>query len=173
MQHLLEPLVVSWGWNRDQTGPVFETGPVFVQKQEWQGTRDPAAYLAVPAAIQFQADHDWSRVREKCHELLREARRGMEELTGLPPLCPDSREWYAQMASFPLPACDGAAIQRRLYDEYRVEVPVIEWNGRQLVRVSVQGYSAAEDLKALVGALSALLPRWIPQGIPAPESRGP
>jgi hypothetical protein len=28
-------------------------------------------------------------------------------------------------------------IQRRLYDEYRIEVPIIEWNGRQFVRVSV------------------------------------
>jgi len=50
-------------------------------------------------------------------ELLREARRRIEELTGLPPICPDSPEWYAQMAAFPLPACDGAALLRRLYDE--------------------------------------------------------
>ena len=127
-------------------------------EQEWQGTRDPAAYLSVPAAIQFQAEHDWPRVRAECHELLREARRRIEELTGLPPICPDSPEWYAQMAAFPLPACDAATLQRRLYDEYRVEVPIIEWGGRQLVRVSVQGYNTAEDVEALVRALGDLLP---------------
>jgi selenocysteine lyase/cysteine desulfurase len=33
----------------------------------------------------------------------------------------------------------------------------IEWNGRQLVRVSVQGYNAPEDVEALIAALSALL----------------
>jgi isopenicillin-N epimerase len=43
----------------------------FVEENEWQGTRDPAAYLSVPAAIQFQAEHDWPRVRAECHELLR------------------------------------------------------------------------------------------------------
>ena len=91
-------------------------------------------------------------------ELLQEARRRIEELTGLPPICPDSPEWYAQMAAFPLPPCDGAALQRRLYDEYRVEVPIIEWGGRQLVRVSVQGYNTEEDVVALVTALGDLLP---------------
>jgi isopenicillin-N epimerase len=131
-----------------------EASSRFVDENEWQGTRDPAVYLSVSAAIQFQAEHDWPRVRQECHELLREARRRIEELTGLPPICPDSPDWYAQMAAFPLPACDGAALQRRLYDEYRVEVPLIEWNGRQLVRVSVQGYNTAGDVEALKASLA-------------------
>jgi isopenicillin-N epimerase len=63
------------------------------------------------------------------------------------------------MAAFPLPACDAAALQRRLCDEYRVEAPVIEWNGWQLVRVSVQGYNTEEDAQALMAALTAALPR--------------
>ena len=157
VRHLVEPLVVSWGWNRED-GAGMESRPTrFVEEKEWQGTRDPAAYLSVPAAIQFQAEHDWPRVRAERHELLREARRRIEEVTGLPPTCPDSPEWYAQMAAFPLPPCDAAALQRRLYDEYRVEVPVIEWGGRQLVRVSVQGYNAREDVETLIRALRDLL----------------
>jgi len=161
VQHLLEPLAVSWGWEPERTNLLDLDGNSsrFVLENEWQGTRDPAAYLSVPAAIQFQAEHDWPRVRAECHELLREARRRIEELTGLPGLCPYSPELYAQMAAFPLPACDAAALQRRLYDEYRVEVPVIEWNGRQLVRASVQGYNTHEDIEALVGALADLLPK--------------
>jgi len=100
-------------------------------------------------------------VREECHELLREARRRIEGLTGLPPICPDSPDWYAQMAAFPLPECDAGALQRRLYDEYSVEVPVIEWSGRRLVRVSVQGCNTAQDVEALVIALEELLAvRW-------------
>jgi len=160
VQHLLEPLVVSWGWEPERTNLLNLDGDAsrFVLENEWQGTRNPAAYLSVPAAIQFQAEHDWARVRAECHELLRETRRRMEALTGLPPICPDSPEWYAQMAAFPLPACDGAALQRRLYDEYRVEVPIIEWGGRQYVRVSVQGYNTEGDLEVLGVALNSLLP---------------
>jgi isopenicillin-N epimerase len=162
VQDLLEPLVVSWGWQPEKTTLLSldsaEASP-FVLQQEWQGTRDIAAYLSVPAAIQFQAEHDWPRVRAKCHELLREARRRIEDLTGLPPICPDSPEWYAQMAALPLPTCDATALQRRLYDEYRVEVPILSWNGRQLVRVSVQGYNTKDDGEALGAALKALLPQ--------------
>jgi isopenicillin-N epimerase len=161
VQHLVEPLVVSWGWEPERTSllSLDDGASRFVLEQEWQGTRDPAAYLSVPVAIQFQAEHDWPRVRQECHALLREARPRLEELTGLPPLCPDSPEWYAQMAAFPLPACDGAVLQRRLYDEYRVEVPIIEWQERQFVRVSVQGYNTQGDVQALIAALQVLLPQ--------------
>ena len=170
VQHLLEPLVVSWGWSRDPYfAPTGSSAPVeqgtasrFVLENEWQGTRDPAAYLSVPAAIQFQAEHDWPRVRQECHEFLREARRRIGEVVAGAPhregICPDLPEWYAQMAAFPLPACDAAALQRRLYDEYRVEVPIIEWHGRQFVRVSIQGYNTPEDVETLVRALEELLP---------------
>jgi isopenicillin-N epimerase len=167
MQHLIEPLVVSWGWEEDRPDRSGRPVRSFVNEQEWQGTRDPAAFLSVPAAIQFQAEHDWPRVRAECHELLRDVGQRLGQLTGLPPICPDQdptdlrnpsglHMWYAQMASFPLPPCDAAALQRRLFGEYHIEVPVIEWNGRQFVRVSVQGYNTAEDVAALAEALGGL-----------------
>ena len=62
------------------------------------------------------------------------------------------------MEALPLPACDGAAVRRRPREEHRVEAPVVEWNGGQLVRVSVQAYNTEEDIEALIGALRALLP---------------
>jgi len=108
----------------------------FIDEHEWQGTRDPAAYLSVPAAIQFQAEHDWLHVRQKCHELVRHARQVITELTRLEPICPDSLEWYAQMATIPLPPCEAEELKRRLYDEYRIEVPVISWNDPSLSAVS-------------------------------------
>jgi isopenicillin-N epimerase len=164
VQYLLEPLVVSWGWQPEKTTLLSlgsDGGPPSpsILQQEWQGTRDIAAYLSVPAAIQFQAEHSWRRVRQECHELLRYARQAIGELTGLEQICPDSPEWpKGQMATIPLPPCDPEELKRRLYDDYRVEVPITSWGGRQFVRVSVQGYNTRGDVEALVRALGDLLP---------------
>jgi isopenicillin-N epimerase len=91
------------------------------------------------------------------HELSRYARQAISELTGLEPISPDSPELYAQMLSKPLSLCDADELKRRLYDEFRVEVPIVTWTGRQLVRVSLQGYDDRTDVDTLVRALATLL----------------
>jgi len=153
-QPLLEPLVVSWGWHSETPGPSR-----FIDEQEYQGTRDIAAWLAVPAAIQFMKTHNWPTVQRDCHQLIRHARHAITELTRLAPITPDAPTWFSQMAAFPLPACDGETLQRRLYDEFAVEIPITMWNGQPFVRISVQGYNTQADVDTLVEALARLLPQ--------------
>lgn len=152
LQPQIEPLVVSWGWRAEKPGTSR-----FVQEQEWQGTRDIAAYLATPAAIRFIQDNDWDAVRAECHALAQYARKEISALTGLEPLSPD--DWFAQMVALPLPRGNPELLKQRLYDEYKIEAPVIAWNDRRLIRISIQGYNAREDVAALVRALQALLPQ--------------
>lgn len=152
VQRLLEPLVVSWGWEPEKPGPSR-----FVEEQEWQGTRDIAAYLSVPSAIRFMAEHHWEAVQRECHELARYARARISELTGLEPLSPDSVMWYAQMVTVPLPPCDPAAVKRRLYEEYHVEVPLVVWKDRPHIRVSIQAYNVQQDVDTLIRGLAAVL----------------
>lgn len=153
VQPALEPLVVSWGWETDEPGD-----SPFIDHHEWQGTRDLAAFLSVPAAIEFQQQHDWAAIRQRCHRLLSQARRQIHERTGLEPLCSDGPGWFAQMAAARLPPVDVVLLQRRLYQKYRIEVPLHRWNDQPLIRVSVQAYNTEEDLAALLEALSELLP---------------
>ncbi len=151
-QQFLDPLVVSWGWRGDHPGPSR-----FVDEHEWQGTRDVAAYLAVPAAIEFMREHDWPTVQRGCHVLAGAARDRINAITGLAPLTPAGREWFAQMATVALPACDHETLQRRLFDDFKIEVPTFAWTGGSYLRVSIQAYNDASDVDALVHALSRLL----------------
>ncbi len=49
------------------------------------------------------------------------------------------------------------ALKQRLYDEYRIEVPLPVWRDQPAVRVSVQGYNTRADLERLMAALGTLL----------------
>ena len=61
------------------------------------------------------------------------------------------------MVAVPLPPCDAPEVKRRLYDEYRVEVPVFEWENMPYVRVSFQGYNTQADAERLIAALERIL----------------
>ena len=150
-QRLLDPLVVSWGWESDRPGP-----SPFLDHFEWSGTSDPAAYLSVPAAIRFQQDNHWPGVRAACRALLADLRPRIVGLTGLPPLSPEDPGWTAQMLSLPLPAAWGepGRIQARLWEAFRIEVPVLAWNDHTLIRISIQAYNSVEDGERLVAALA-------------------
>jgi isopenicillin-N epimerase len=149
LQETIDALVIGWGYGDDAT---------FVSRHTMAGTRDPAAHLAVPDAIEWQAEHDWEAVRARCHGLAREARTRLTELTGLEPLAPDAREHFGQMIAARLPDCDADELQRRLYEEHRIEVAASRrWNGAPLLRASFQGYNDERDLGRLLDALRKLL----------------
>jgi isopenicillin-N epimerase len=145
LQRDIHPLVFSWGYEGDD--------PSFLSRHEKQGTRDPSAYLTVPAAIEWQREHDWDAVRKRCHEL---ARRAHNEL-GLEPVAPDSSEFFRQMVTLRLPSDVRPDLQERLYDDHRIEIPVTERGEERFIRASFQGYNDDEDLSRLQNALAALL----------------
>jgi isopenicillin-N epimerase len=153
LQHLIEPVVVSWGWRPTDPGP-----SVFVDQIERQGTHDPSAYLSVPTAIEFQAERDWPSVRQECHELVRLTRQKMANVTGIEPLVADDPRWFSQMATLPLPPCDPLTLKQRLYDEHQIEIPLGHWGEVPCLRVSVQGYNTRQDIERLVEAVAKLLP---------------
>jgi isopenicillin-N epimerase len=154
-QPLLKPLVVSWGWEPREPGP-----SPFQDYFGWIGTDDPAAYLSMPAAIAFQREHDWAEVRAACHALARRAQAQIVTITGFPPISPDTPEWWAQMCVAPLPVDGNLAAnetQRRLWDEYQVEIPIVEWQGYRFARLSVQAYNSIADVERLLDGLNQLL----------------
>lgn len=148
VQDLVEPLVISWGWGNEE--PRISR---FVDGQQMQGTRDLSAFLSVPAAIEFMHEHDWPQVQQSCHNLVCYTRQEISEFTGLAPLTPDGVDWFAQMASIPLPSCDTQTLWGYLHEGYNIEIPVLTWNDRPLIRLSVQGYNTRADVETLIHAV--------------------
>ena len=153
VQHMVEPLIVSWGF---KAMAETTTGSRFIDLFQWTGTKDPAAALTVPTAIQFMAENNWDEVRHECHKLLRQAIERICELTMLPPPYPLSSGFYSQMGIAPLPRSDIGLLKNRLYDEYKIEIPLIQWQDKQFFRISVQGYNTQKDIDNLIKALKVL-----------------
>lgn len=153
-QAMLHPTVISWGYAPGTGGhtgfDAYLGRSVFERRMQWQGTRDLAAWLAVPDAIDFEARHDWRRVRERCHALARHALDVLTQRHGLAPIARDD-DWV-QMVAIPVPAQDAEALRRRLFEESRIEIPVTSHAGRVFVRISVQGYNTADDVQRLLDA---------------------
>ena len=137
---LVEPLVVSWG---------YREGADFAERHGRSGTRDPAAYLTVPKAIEVHATFDLERARALADEAERRlGELGYPRVEGVP---------APFMRAVELPPGNPDELWARLYEEFRIEAPVYDWAGRRLLRVSIGPYNDASDVDGLVSALRELL----------------
>jgi isopenicillin-N epimerase len=155
-QPMLHATVASWGYAEGTEGvasfKAYLGSTPFERRLQWQGTRDITPWLAVPAAIDFQARHDWPAVRARCHALARQALHDITQHLGTQPMAHDD-DW-AQMVAIPVGPQDPGALQQRLFEAHRIEVPVTTHGDQVFVRISVQGYNTAEEVARLVAAVS-------------------
>lgn len=145
---IIDPLVISHGWVPEGT---------FVSRNEWQGTRDIASFLSVPAAIDFQAQHHWDAVRQRCHKMAVELHDRIATLTGLPPIAADLDVWFGQMIAIPMPKDRMRDIYDRLYNDYHIVTAGGMIDGENWLRISIQGYNTQADCDRLYNALTELL----------------
>jgi isopenicillin-N epimerase len=160
----VRPLTISHGATAVRPGRSR-----FRMEFNWTGTSDPTAWLTVPKAIEYIGSlvpGGWPAVMARNRGLALEARRLVCEAAGSAPVCPD--EMIGSIASILLP--DGSTdvawrrpdpIQRRLFDEWQIEVPVMNWPAapRRLVRISAQLYNRTDHYERLARALTKELAR--------------
>ena len=150
LQETIEPLIISWGSEVDRSPSPF------IYESQYQGTWDPSAFLTVPAAIQFQQEHDWNSERERSRELNRETRDRIYEIIDSESICPNTEEWLGQMASIITNIENGLDFKRRLMDEYKIEIPVFPWGDKILFRTSFNAYNDENDADRLIEVLGKL-----------------
>lgn len=164
----LQPLHVSWGYHRDRypigtggrsAGPdardAYGSTPR-IRFLEFEGTRDICPWLAVPAAIDFQASLGWEAIRGRIADLAAYTRRMLGDI-GLALATPATPGLHAGMTAFALPpGTDADRLRHELWAR-RVEVPVIERPDRLLLRVSHHFYTTEAEIDRLAAVLPECL----------------
>lgn len=148
LQPMLDPLVVSWGYDAAYDGENH-----FLDYHEQQGTRDISAFLTLPAALRFRKDSNWEGQMVRCKKLILENYVRFCELLGTSPICPVTPEFLGQMCSIPIKTQNPMALKELLFERYRIEIPVMTLNGNVYLRISLAGYNSEDDLDVLGSAL--------------------
>jgi isopenicillin-N epimerase len=136
------PLVISHG-----------SGQGFTAEFDWVGTRDPSAWLSVPAAIDFHERLGGARLRERNAALAREQATLLAKTWRTERGAPDALTGSMAAVRLPLrePATPERAweLRRKLFDEHRLEVPVTALAGALWARISAHAYNRPADYARL------------------------
>lgn len=143
-QSWMEPLVVSWGYNA-----ASPSDSQFLDYHQFNGTRDFSAYLAIPAAMEYMRQNDWWSVAAECRQLAQSNYRRFCDLAGSEPLAPVTDEFIGQLCSIPIRTNDPAGLKARLFNEYRIEIPVMPHGDKVYLRYSINAFNTQEDLDRL------------------------
>ena len=139
-------------------------GEGFSQEFSWQGTRDLSAWFAVPRALDFARSLGLDAVREHNHAMAVWAHRLLcERLRVDRPLSPLDGSLLGSMAAVPLAGRladvdeqQREAVQQWLYSEHRLEVPLMRFGSRVLLRVSCQVYNEPGQYERVARVINEL-----------------
>jgi isopenicillin-N epimerase len=137
-----QPLVISHGY-----------GQGFTTEFAWVGTRDPSAWLSVPAAIDFHERLGGARLRERNAALAREQAtllaRAWQTERGAPDALTGSMAAVRLPLREPATAERALELRRKLFDDHRIEVPVTAFAEALWARISAHAYNRPADYARL------------------------
>ena len=152
VQHLCEPLVVSWGYKAAKP-----SDSQFLDYHQMIGTRDFSAFLTIPKCIQFMQDYNWLEVSKKCRAIVLDNAASFYALLGTKPISPLTNEWIGQMISIPIHTKEPEVLQRKLFTAYNIEIPIMRQGEDIYMRYSINAFNTLENLEALRNALIEII----------------
>ncbi len=151
-QEMFDPLIVSWGYDSAMPGR-----SQFLDYHQMQGTRDFSAMLTIPKAIEFMTENNWTEVAASCHQLVKDNALRFCTLLNSQPLSPVHSDFIAQLYSISIAPTEPEKLQRHLFENYKIEIPVMRHGDKTFIRYSVNAFNSQQDLDKLYHALEEIM----------------
>lgn len=148
IQESIDPLIISWGYK--STTPSHSK---FLDYHEFCGTRDFSAFLTTPVAINFLKEYNWENEKEKCRSLLKYYYPIIAKQLNSITLAPLDDSFLGQMSSIPIKTNKPTLLKETLFDNYKIEIPIITVPEGTYLRVSFQAYNDEKEIEILLDAL--------------------
>ena len=150
IQNKLDPLIIGWGW-RDSETKLSN----FQSNHQWWGTRDMSSYFCIPLAVMIHQEKEMVHSRIQCLSKIPIIRKEINNITKQSDICPN--EMLGHMASMIIPIENHLEIKNKLINDYNIEIPIFNWKGKNLLRVSYYLYNQEKDINYLIKALKEIL----------------
>ena len=156
-QKNIDPLVISWGW-RDES---FSDESQFINWHQWQGTNDLSAYLTIPVILDFFKKHNWDNISMDCRNLILETKNQFSNLNSVCVPTSSNSNHLGQILSFKVNQSSKlikvlkkdhtkiSEIQKIIFKQSNIYMPIIIWNDEIFMRVSIQAYNSKEDIDSM------------------------
>jgi len=151
LQHLFDPLIVSWGYNA-----AFPSHSTFLDYHQMQGTRDFSAFLTIPDAIEFMQQHNWETVSANCRKLTQDNAPAICNLLNAKQPAPVTDDFIAQLYSTEIKTSEPEKLKSHLYNEYKIQIPVMRHRDKVYLRYSINAFNKQEDLNKLFAAIKII-----------------
>lgn len=150
-QNSLEPLAVSWGYNA-----VKPSHSKFLDYHQIQGTRDYTAFLTVPHAINFMEENNWQEVSSYYQQMTQENAPELCRLLNTKSTAPVSNDFIVQLYSAEVKTTQPEKLHSCLYEKYKIQIPVMQQNGKVYLRYSLNAFNEQKDLDKLFEAIKEI-----------------
>lgn len=147
----MDPVLISWGYEAD-----FPGESTFIDHHQFNGTRDFSAFCCLESSIEFLTKHDWWQEAAKNRAIVQQWLLRLCNLLNTVPLAPVNDHFIGQMGSIGITCDDPVALKQQLYNEFKIEMPVMVQHGNVFIRFSFNAFNSEQDLEKLEAVLQQL-----------------
>ncbi|MBT5873454.1 MAG: aminotransferase class V-fold PLP-dependent enzyme [Candidatus Latescibacteria bacterium] len=124
---------------------------------DMMGTRDQTPFMGLGAAIDFQNEIGWDRVRAYSQGLAGYLKERLKRFKGLRLLTPADPELSGFITTFGIDGVDLAPIRQELWDDEKIETSAFKVQDLSVMRISTHFYNSREDIDRMISEIEKRL----------------
>ena len=126
-------------------------------KFDMMGTRDQTPFMGLGAALDFQNEIGWDRIRTYCQGLAGYLKERIKRIKGARILTPIDSELSGFITTFGIEGVDLSPIRDELWNDEQIETVAFGLGGMSVMRISTHFYNCREDIDRMVSAIEKRL----------------
>ena len=99
---------------------------------------------------------NWKDVSTKSKQLTQINAQRFCDLFGTKAISPINDDFIGQLFCIPIPASSAATLHDELYQNHQIQIPVLNHEGNNYLRYSIQGFNSQHDLDKLYSVLETM-----------------